>query len=157
MKTLLTTAILLLFALTITAQTTCLFDEHAYPQWQTINGTNHPVQDRSVKVLPVVVHVLYEYEFFDIPVSEIQYLIGQVSKNFRRQNADSIDTPDAFKPVAADMGIEFALVSIAPDGSPTSGVTHTQTNSLSIPNIFETNFMKFDSTEGNRHGTLNTM
>lgn len=130
MKTLLTNAILSLFATIAVAQ------------------TKHPVQDRSIKVLPVVVHVLYESQFSDIPDSEIQQLIAQVNLDFRRQGADTINTPDAFKPVAADTEIEFALATTAPDGSQTSGVTHTQTNSLSVPNIFETNLMKFDSTGG---------
>ncbi|MBI1226206.1 MAG: T9SS type A sorting domain-containing protein [Bacteroidetes bacterium] len=130
MKTLLTIIILLLFVTISVAQ------------------TNRPVQDRSIKVLPVVVHVLYQYEFFDIPDSDVQQLIAQVNLDFRRQGADTINTPDAFKPVAADTEIEFALVSIDPGGNATSGITHTQANFTSWVNLGASNIMKFDGMGG---------
>lgn len=49
-------------------------------------------------------------------------------KNFRRLNADRINTPAAFVPVAADFGFEFKLACQDPSGNPTNGIVRKMTS-----------------------------
>lgn len=81
--------------------------------------------------IPVVVHVIHNSSQSIIGdsgnISDDQILSQfPVSNNdWRRQNADTVNTPAMFKPVAADMNFEFCLASRAPNGSPTNGITRT--------------------------------
>lgn len=108
-------------------------------------------ENRSVVKLPTVVHILYYYPHHNLTVEEVQSLLDEVNKDFRRLNTDTVDTPDAFKPVAADMEIEFELATVDPWGNPTSGVTHTEVSFgfwyLQDEPSGE-NLMKYDSTGG---------
>lgn len=125
----------------------CLSDADAVG-WHPSQKENEGVQERSVKVIPVVVHVIYEHDFLDIPDNEIQSIIDAVNQDFRRLNADTVDTPDAFKSVAADTKIEFALASLDAGGMPTTGITHKKGTFNWSGNLFSTNVMKFDTLGG---------
>src|SRR4030095_8288856 len=47
-----------------------------------------------------------------------------LNRDFRKLNSDTIKIPEAFKPLAADCGIEFQLATTDPKGRATSGVIH---------------------------------
>ncbi|HLU93626.1 MAG TPA: M43 family zinc metalloprotease [Membranihabitans sp.] len=76
--------------------------------------------------IPVVVHILHNGEpigtGLNISMTQIQSQIDVLNEDFRRQNADANNTPNEFIGVAADVGIEFRLACINPDGNPTNGV-----------------------------------
>ncbi|HXH17966.1 MAG TPA: M43 family zinc metalloprotease [Chitinophagales bacterium] len=78
--------------------------------------------------IPVVVHVVYNTIQQNIDDSLIYNQIEVLNQDYRRLNADTGDTRDIFKPVAADAGIEFFLATIDPDGNPTTGITRTYTD-----------------------------
>ncbi|MDG1283915.1 MAG: hypothetical protein P8N46_04590, partial [Flavobacteriales bacterium] len=59
--------------------------------------------------IPVVVHVVYNNNNENISDQQIQSQIDILNEDFRRQNADSVNTPSAFLSVAADTEIEFCL------------------------------------------------
>jgi len=59
--------------------------------------------------IPVVVHVLYHYPSEKISDARIINQLDALNKCFRRTNADSVNTPAVFKPLAADCEIEFQL------------------------------------------------
>ncbi|WP_162428151.1 M43 family zinc metalloprotease [Pontibacter pudoricolor] len=82
--------------------------------------------------IPVVFHVVYNTPEQNISDEQIYSQLAVLNADFRRTNADKINTPTHFAALAGDAGIEFCLASTAPDGSVTNGITRTQTSSASF-------------------------
>ena len=59
--------------------------------------------------IPVVVHNLYHYPAEKVTDLQVQQQIKILNDCFRRLNADTVNTPNVFKPFAADVEIEFVL------------------------------------------------
>lgn len=80
----------------------------------------------GVIVIPIVVHVLHRGEAVgsgrNISLAQIQSQIAVLNEDFRRLNADAVNTPAAFTSVAADYGIEFWMACQDPNGNPTRTV-----------------------------------
>ena len=85
------------------------------------------LQDSVVYTIPVVVHVIYNNDRQNISNEQIDSQLDILNQDFRRFNPDSIVTPNRFKAVAADAGLEFCLAEIDPNGEPTTGITRTET------------------------------
>lgn len=85
------------------------------------------VQEETVYIIPVVVHVVY-YEdgegnqTANIPDEQIISQINVLNEDYRRLNYDTLYTPGIFQPVAADTRIEFHLAQRDPNGAPTTGI-----------------------------------
>ncbi|HEX2608563.1 MAG TPA: T9SS type A sorting domain-containing protein [Flavisolibacter sp.] len=84
--------------------------------------------NQPVYKIPVVVHVLYNNAAQNISDAMVKSQIDALNRDFRRTNADTSNTPDRFKEVAADVQIEFALATADPKGRPTSGIVRKATN-----------------------------
>lgn len=82
----------------------------------------------GVYTLPVVFHIVYNNESQNIPDSVIHSQIEVLNEDYRRMNADAINTRDIFIPFAADTEIQFALATTDPQGNPTNGIHHVQTD-----------------------------
>ena len=82
----------------------------------------------QVVVIPVVVHVVYNTANQNISEAQIKSQIAVLNKDYRRLNSDAVNTPEVFKSVAADCGIEFQLANHTSDGSATNGITRTSTS-----------------------------
>ena len=82
--------------------------------------------------IPVVVHVVYNNNNENISDLQIQSQIDILNEDFRRLNADAVNTPAAFLSVAADTEIEFCLATEDPNGNTTSGITRTSTSQSSF-------------------------
>lgn len=78
--------------------------------------------------IPVIVHILYNNSSQNITDEQVKSQIDALNRDYRRQNADSVNTPERFKNLAADVNIEFALATADPDGRPTTGILHKITN-----------------------------
>ena len=78
--------------------------------------------------IPVVVHILYNTAAQNISEAQIKSQIDALNRDFRRLNADSVNTPLAFKPIAADVQIEFALATADPKGKATNGIVRKATS-----------------------------
>jgi len=91
-------------------------------------------QDRSARggfevyTIPVVVHVVWVDSAENIPDSQVFSQMDVLNEDFRRMNADTSETREVFKGVASDVGIEFCLATVDPDGNPTTGIVRTQGN-----------------------------
>ena len=85
-----------------------------------------------VRNIPVVVHVLYNTTVQNISDAQIQSQITILNNDFRRLNADKINTPTTFTNVAADAEINFCLASVSPTGVATNGITRTFTSLTSF-------------------------
>ncbi len=83
-------------------------------------------KNNTVYRIPVVVHVVYKTETENIPDSLIIQQIQVLNEDFRRRNADSVNTRAEFLPFAEDTRIEFFLATTDPQGQPTTGITRTQ-------------------------------
>ncbi|MGB1204887.1 MAG: M43 family zinc metalloprotease [Chitinophagales bacterium] len=86
----------------------------------------------GILTIPVVVHVVYHNETQNISDAQIQSQIDVLNADFRKQNNNINNTPSEFAGLAADCEIEFCLVSVAPDGSATNGITRTHTTYSTI-------------------------
>jgi hypothetical protein len=82
----------------------------------------------SVVTIPVVVHVVFNNPQENIPDEQIYNQIAVLNEDFRRLNVDAANAPAPFKPLAADIQIQFCLASVDPVGNPTSGITRTATS-----------------------------
>lgn len=87
----------------------------------------NPVKLRGVKTIPVVVHVIYENANENISDAQILSQIDVLNKDFRKLNADTSNTPAAFKSLAADCEFQFCLAQIDPNGNPTTGIVRVPT------------------------------
>ena len=91
------------------------------------NQANRPAQTREIITIPVVVHVLWNEASQDISNLQVYSQIGILNEDFRMRNENIGEIPDDFKALAADVGFEFCLATLTPEGDITDGITRTQT------------------------------
>ena len=128
------TLTLLCYGLFASAQR-CGTDEyiHQQPFFRTYSGAPDNSKGRrdtlpnEVIIIPVVVHVVYNNETQNISDQQILSQIKSLNDDYRRRNADAVNTPDIFKKVAADTRIEFCLAKVDPNGRATSGINRKYT------------------------------
>jgi len=89
--------------------------------------------DSSSITIPVVVHVVYHTEAENISDAQIYSQIDVLNEDFRRMNADSVNTPSMFKSLAADCSIEFCLAKRNMDTVTSTGIERYQTSVLAFP------------------------
>lgn len=94
-------------------------------QNQNTNEANR-IESSIIKI-PVVVHILYHTPNQKIKDAVVQNQIKILNECFRRQNADTTNTPARFKGLAADCEIEFQLATSDPKRRYTSGITSKYT------------------------------
>src|SRR6218665_3286290 len=87
-----------------------------------------PITDIEIIKIPVVVHVLYATEAYNISDEKIYSQIQVLNQDFRKRNADHTNTPAEFAHLVTDVGIEFELATTDPEGKPTTGITRTHTD-----------------------------
>lgn len=96
------------------------------------NNTARLITPNATIIIPVVVHVLHRGEAVgvgrNISDVQIQSQIDVLNEDFRRLNADRVNTPAVFQPVAGDPNFEFRLACTDPNGSLTNGITRTFAN-----------------------------
>jgi hypothetical protein len=82
--------------------------------------------------VPVVVHVLYHAAAENVSDAQVKSQIDVLNRDYRRTNRDVGSAPPPFRPLAADVKVEFVLATTAPGGAATSGITRTATNKTSF-------------------------
>ena len=99
--------------------------------------------------IPVVVHVVYNptQEGSNLSEDLIHFQIWILNESFRRLNGDTGNLEDIFKPLGADIEIEFCLATIDPDGNPTNGITRTASYLNYNPQTFD-GYVKHSETGG---------
>ncbi len=85
------------------------------------------VQD-TVHTIRVVFHIVYNTPTQNLHDSLIHSQMEWLNMCFRRQNPDTNNTRDIFKPIAGDAGIQFELAKVDPNGDSTTGITRRQTS-----------------------------
>jgi Pregnancy-associated plasma protein-A/Secretion system C-terminal sorting domain len=96
------------------------------PQDAVTTGTEG-VSSGSVITIPVVVHILYHNPSEKISDAVVIEQLKTLNQCFRRQHADSVNTPAVFKSLAADCEIEFKLATSDPKKRYTTGIVRKYT------------------------------
>ena len=99
----------------------------------------------EVIVIPVVVHVLYHNSTQNITDDQVLSQLEALNDDYRRLNADTLNTPRPFKNKAADTRIVFCLAKVDPNQRYTTGIIHKYTKEELFLSDDE---MKFSSSGG---------
>ena len=102
--------------------------EHHTEQFIQAGGA----KDRAVITIPVVVHVVWNTTAENLSAAQVQSQIDVLNADFRRLNADAVNTPAGFQSVAADCEIQFCLAQRDPNGNATTGIEWRQTTVTSF-------------------------
>jgi hypothetical protein len=145
MKTTIAIIFSLLSLATATAQRICATPEYktqsiqANPALQaTFNSIEQQIANVSGRVardttsnelisIPVVIHVIYNTADQNISDAQILTQIAALNNDFAYQNADKVNTPAAFKNLAADIRIKFCLAQVDAKGNRTTGIIRINT------------------------------
>lgn len=109
---------------------------------------DNPQQAKSLATItiPIVVHVVYKTTAENISDAQILSQITVLNNDYRRLNADASSTPSVWQGIAADIGIEFCMASVDPNGNPTNGIVRKATT---LPSFNSNNDnVKFSSAGG---------
>ena len=96
----------------------------------------------EVYVVPVVFHIVFNTDDQNVPDSVVLSQMEVLNEDYRRLNEDAALTRNEFLPVAADCMIEFRLADFDPDGNPTNGIIHHETDRTG----FELDFFAAENT-----------
>jgi hypothetical protein len=94
---------------------------------QRIQTTTLKTEARNTFQIPVVVHILYNTSAQNISDAQVASQLAALNRDFNKQNPDSVNIPERFKALAADIEIEFALATADPMGRPTTGIIRKHT------------------------------
>jgi Pregnancy-associated plasma protein-A/Secretion system C-terminal sorting domain len=116
-----------------------------FPTTAATDAAGRDTLPNEVIVVPVVFHVLYNSNDQNVSDQQVLSQLKVLNNDYRRLNADTVNTPAAFKGVAADPRIVFCLAKVDPNGRYTTGIIHKYTSS----NLFlADDEMKFSSSGG---------
>lgn len=75
--------------------------------------------EELIYTIPVVIHIIYSDNFpqSNIKDEEVFEQLEVLNQDFRRLNIDASNTPNRWKPLAADIRIQFCLATRDPDGN----------------------------------------
>ncbi|MGB1032655.1 MAG: hypothetical protein ACPGWM_08570, partial [Flavobacteriales bacterium] len=82
----------------------------------------------TVYQIPVVFHVVYNTDEQNIADEVVMDQIEILTQDFRRLNPNATDAREQYLSLAGDAEIEFYLATEDPDGNPTNGINHVQTD-----------------------------
>ena len=91
---------------------------------EALNPVNVP--KGTIYRIPTVFHILHNGGAENISEEQIFNAIEVMTRDFRKQNADTTELPLVFDTIAGDAEIEFVLATKAPDGTCFQGYTRTQ-------------------------------
>ncbi|MCS6974212.1 MAG: zinc metalloprotease [Cyclobacteriaceae bacterium] len=123
--------------------------DEQFEQWLARQGRNMLRQQQARREsgpyrIPVVIHVIHNGEPLgtgtNISDAQILSQLEVINKDFKRLNADAVNTPPEFAAVAGSMDIEFVLALRDPYGLPTSGIVRVNGGRTSWAVSQETQF-----------------
>ena len=117
-------SVLLLFLL---AKFTCLQGQRCIAGFsEVVVKEDRQSQKETITSIPVVIHLLYKDDSQWVSDQAMISQIDGLSKDFRRQNLDTVNTPMFFRDIAADTRIEFCFAELDPTGNLTNGIEYRQ-------------------------------
>ena len=89
----------------------------------TLVKNNPDLQTQGApKIIPVVFHVIHIGGTENISKAQILDQLRVLNEDFRRLNSDTVNTPVPFKPLGADVNVEFRLAQLDNNGACTDGI-----------------------------------
>lgn len=88
------------------------------------NG-NQKTSGTILYTIPVVFHVIHNYGSENISKAQILDAVDILNKSFQKLYADSVVVCSAFRPIIADVQVQFRLAQLDPNGNCTDGITRT--------------------------------
>ena len=98
-----------------------------------LNAKNQQIANRDTSAneliyIPVVIHILYKSAGENISDDQVRSQLESLNNDYRNLNADTVNTPSAFKGLVADTRIQFCLARVDPLGKSTSGIDRKYTD-----------------------------
>ena len=81
----------------------------------------------EIHVIPVVVHVMHTGGNSNISDEQVFDALRIINEDFKKLNSDTSAVIDEFQSIVADVGVEFRLAKLDPEGNCTKGITRTYT------------------------------
>ncbi len=72
--------------------------------------------------IPCVFHIVYENSSQNISDAQVLSQLQVLNEDFKRLNADTVNTLSEFRPVASSVEVNFCLAQQDPNGNPTTGI-----------------------------------
>ncbi|MEO8087674.1 MAG: T9SS type A sorting domain-containing protein [Bacteroidota bacterium] len=101
----------------------------------------------TVITIPVVFHILYHTAAQNISDNRIYDQINTLNKDYAYRNADTVNTPAAFRPVAGNTNIQFCLAQQDTNGNFTTGIIRKSVTATGYDPLSNDN-VKFSSLGG---------
>jgi len=83
--------------------------------------TTHIQHALEIRILESLIH----RQLDNITPEKMRSQMRVINEDFTKQNSDHFKTPPEFTDLVANIGIEFELATLDPEGNPTTGVTRT--------------------------------
>ena len=123
---------------------------------ESIENTKHKMLHKTPPIdtvfdIPVVFHIVWNNILENIHDSLIISQVDALNDAFNRENDDTVNTREIFKPVAGNARIRFHLATEDPDGNPSNGITRTKTTRTTFYNGTQTlssDFVKKTADDG---------
>ncbi len=93
---------------------------------------------REIFNIPVVVHVVYKNEEERLSVDQVATQIAALNIDFNGLTENENRIPGEFRSLKANVGFQFCLAAVDPDGAPTTGIEYYLTTVDCIANTFDT-------------------
>ena len=103
-------------------------------EWIKRHTTSRTSSGTVLVTVPVVVHVLYYNSTQNISNAQILSQLDVLNKDYSKTNTDTGLVPSVFKPLAADVQVQFCLANVDPSGNPTTGIETRAVTTTQIGN-----------------------
>lgn len=80
------------------------------------------LKNQTKYTIPVVFHIIHDYGVENISDAQILDAVRILNEDFNKQNTDINLVVSEFQGIVADVGIEFKLANLDPDGNCTNGI-----------------------------------
>jgi len=94
---------------------------------ETIEFSQNRSANAVIYTIPVVFHILHTYGSENISDAQILDAVNILNRDFNKQNADTANIVSAFIGIAANVGVEFKLAKLDPQGLCTNGIDRIYT------------------------------
>ena len=102
-----------------------ILDEERLEQYTQEFVANYKLTNASRSapiIIPLVFHILHQGGVEDITDAQILDQVRILNRDYNKENDDTSDIVTSFKSIAADIGIEFRLANVDPNGNCTNGI-----------------------------------
>ncbi len=89
---------------------------------QNIKSHSFELRSDTIYTIPVVFHILHEGGSENISEAQVRDQIRILNRDYQKQNADTASIVPAFKNNIANVGFNFQLATIDPEGKCTNGI-----------------------------------